>query len=125
MLIINKNILILLSRKLTVSLAFVLDAVTGIDNGSNLLFAGVIFDDDSSDSTAVSAVCGVGVGLLTSKINFASGSFIVVESHTKPGVIFPLPVNNGRELRSKRKRNAFKASSDDRLSIVEKRSFID
>jgi hypothetical protein len=62
--------------------------------------------------------------LVTSKINFASGSFVVVESHTKPGVILPSSVNDGRTLRCKRKRNAFDAS-EDVLSINDKTNLID
>ena len=95
-------------------IAFVDEAANGIANWSNLLPAGVNFADDEEDadesSVVVDNVRGVGVGLLANKMNFASGSFVVLESHTKPGVMFPFPVNDGRTFRSKRKRSASQAS---------------
>ncbi len=119
---------------------FIVGPTKGIANWSNLLFVDVVFADDAGDDGSTVAVGGggggsggggdgaggdgAGTGVLTSKINFASGSFVVVESHTKPGVIFPSSVNDGRELRSRRKRNAFDASYD-KFSINEKRSLIE
>lgn len=116
--------------KLTPSLlvVFVVGPARGIANWSSLLFIGVVFvevgGEDGSTIVVVAVGCGVGAGVLTSKMNFASGSFIVVESQTNPGVMFPSAVNEGSELRCRRKRNAMNASYD-KFSIKENSSRID
>lgn len=88
----------------------------GMASCRSLLFDEENFSDESFSLIVVSILWrdwGVETDFLPAdKMNWMSGSVGALALKTKPGVMFPSSVNVGERFRCRRKRKAWKASSD-------------